>query len=64
MDKLKQKKRDNKRAEAIKLIAKQFDCSIELVRMVLNNKQYSYGKADAIRKAFKEKYTQLKQILV
>lgn len=58
------KKRDNKRAEAIKLIAKDFSCSVEFVRMTINNPTYDYGKAGEIRKAFKAKYNQLKQILI
>jgi len=57
------KKRDNKRSEAIKLIAKKFDCTPELVRMALNNPDYNYGIADDIRKAYKTTYNQLEKIL-
>jgi hypothetical protein len=63
MSKSRTNKRDNKRAEAIKILAKQFDCTPEFVRMAINNPNYDYGKSDAIRKAYKEKYNQLKQIL-
>lgn len=62
-DKSRKNKRDNARAEAIKLIAKQFEVTPELIRMVINNPNYDYGKAADIRKAFQKKYTQLTQIL-
>lgn len=57
------KLRDNKRAETIKIIAKQFNCSVQFVRLVVLNPKYDYGKSDAIRKSFKAKYKELQKIL-
>mgnify|MGYP007083422646 CR=1 FL=1 len=62
-DKSRKNKRDNARAEAIKLVAKQFKVTTQLVRMVINDPGYDYGKAADIRKAFQRKYNQLTQIL-
>jgi hypothetical protein len=63
MNKSKSKGRDNKRAEAIKIIANDFSCTVQSVRRVINNPSYDYGKSDQIRKAFKAKYSELKKIL-
>lgn len=62
-NKYKKKKRDNKRAEAIKMVAAGLGVQVDYVRMVINEPQYKYGKADEIRRLFKEKYDLLKKIL-
>jgi hypothetical protein len=64
MDKCTTKKRDNVRAEAIKIIAKQFGCTGQNVRYVINNPAYSYGISEEIRKAYSKKYAELKRVLV
>jgi hypothetical protein len=63
MNKSKTKGRDNKRAEAIKLVAAEFSCTVQNVRMVINNPTYDYGVSDQIRKSFAKKYSELKKIL-
>lgn len=62
-NKSKRKTRDNKRTEAIKIVADKFSVTKELVRMVINNPSYDYGKASDIRKAYSKTYNQLTQIL-
>lgn len=56
-------KRDNVRAEAIKIVAGKFNKTTRYVSMCVSVLTYDYGEADNIRKAFTKTYEKLKQVL-
>lgn len=62
MDKSKHKPYDAKRAFAVKYVAVKFDCTSSHVRAIITGK-FDGGRAEEIRRAFNEKYAELKSVL-